>query len=131
MSRENEDLRSHKTRIENIQKELERMWKEFKDLQMDILMLQLENGERSIADLSQTEVYDLISYKDIGTLQQYLDASVTNEPILGDDHDITKASDDVAPEGRGNMKPSDNVDDEMKKPYQGESSKSGGVDNDA
>ncbi|CAH8312469.1 unnamed protein product [Eruca vesicaria subsp. sativa] len=120
-----------KTEIKKKEKKLDHNRKLIKELESR-MMFQIENG-----DLSQTQIDDLKAYLSSRSGTQHPYPSVINESILGDDHDIPKASDDVAPEegpslhpkGKGNMEPSDDVDDEMKKTYhQGESSKSGGAD---
>ncbi|CAH8343997.1 unnamed protein product [Eruca vesicaria subsp. sativa] len=111
-----------KTEVELKEKELEHERKVTKELESRI-MFQIENG-----DLSQTQIDYLkacLSNQQLDT--QHSSTSGINEPVLGDD--IPKASDVAPDEGGRNMKPSDDVDDEMKKTYhQGESSKSGGAD---
>ncbi|CAH8382131.1 unnamed protein product [Eruca vesicaria subsp. sativa] len=140
MKRKLDDLDSClKTKIKNMKEELEHKGKVVDEFEIEDMMLELESHRHALDDPSQTsENADLKSYlsERIIDLRRELDrrhdpyTSVTNEPILGDDHDIPKAS-DVAPEGRGNMKPSDGDDDEKKKTCEGgESSKSGAVDDD-
>ncbi|KAF2537296.1 hypothetical protein F2Q68_00023146 [Brassica cretica] len=132
MARKTVDVESYiiKTKIKNIKEELDHKRKVVKELEMDHLICDLENGLRSLDDLSQTEVHDLKSYtsekiawfeREIGRRSQ--PSTSANEPILGDD--IPKAS-DVAPEGGPSSRPSG--DDDDMKTSEGESSKSGGAD---
>ncbi|CAH8382135.1 unnamed protein product [Eruca vesicaria subsp. sativa] len=130
MSRENENRETyHTTEITKIKKDIDRMQKVSDELLAEVNhLISLRNG-CGLDGLSQTEIDKLTSdtRKKIKGLSRQLrprDHPV-NKPNL-----VPRAS-DVAPEGGRNMKPSDDVDDEMKKNHhQGESSKSGDVDDD-
>ncbi|CAN7069238.1 unnamed protein product [Brassica rapa subsp. trilocularis] len=133
MARKTVDVESYmKTKIKNMEEELDHKRKVVKELEMDNLILDLENGCRSLDDLSQTEVNDLRSYtsEKIAWFEREISrqsepSTSVNEPILGDD--VPKASDHVAPEGGPSSLPSDDNEDMKKR--DGESSKSGGADN--
>ncbi|KAG2242571.1 hypothetical protein Bca52824_095582 [Brassica carinata] len=63
MARKTVDVESYlKTKINNMKEELDHKRKVVKELEMDRLMHELENGRRSLGDLSQTEIDDLKSY---------------------------------------------------------------------
>ncbi|KAF2571352.1 hypothetical protein F2Q70_00006511 [Brassica cretica] len=61
MARKTVDVESYiiKTKIKNIKEELDHKRKVVKELEMDHLICDLENGLRSLDDLSQTEASDV------------------------------------------------------------------------
>ncbi|KAH0861461.1 hypothetical protein HID58_089722 [Brassica napus] len=110
MNADDEESSFIKTITKEIEKKLELSRKAVEELKMDNLMLQIKNGSRMIADLSQTEIEKLksyaskkIAYYDRELRKQHPNTS-GNEPFLEDD------------------------DGEMKT-YEGESSESDGADN--
>ncbi|CAF1789749.1 BnaA10g30590D [Brassica napus] len=99
-----------KTITKEIEKKLGLSRKAIEELKMDNLMLQIKNGSRMIADLSQTEIEKLKSY--------------ASEKVAYYDRELRKQH----PNTSGNEPFLEDDDGEMKT-YEGESSESDGADN--
>ncbi|WZZ92084.1 hypothetical protein YC2023_120663 [Brassica napus] len=91
MKADDEESSFIKTITKEIEKKLELSRKAVEELKMDNLMLQIKNGSRMIADLSQTEIEKLksyaskkIAYYDRELRKQHPNTS-GNEPFLEDD----------------------------------------------
>ncbi|CAH8323975.1 unnamed protein product [Eruca vesicaria subsp. sativa] len=91
-----------KTKIKNVEEQIDQGRKENKMMEMSDLIFQLMNGERRIADLSQTEMNDLI-------------------PCIDESMECVQRRIDTL----------EQHPDDTKKTYEGGSSKSGGADDDA
>nr|VDD17288.1 unnamed protein product [Brassica rapa] len=110
MKADDEESSFIKTITKEIEKKLELSRKAIEELKMDNLMLQIKNGSRMIADLSQTEIEKLKSY--------------TSKKIVYYDRKLRKQH----PNTSGNEPFLEDDDGEMKI-YEGESSESDGADN--
>ncbi|CAN6866598.1 hypothetical protein Bca4012_046859 [Brassica carinata] len=107
MNADDEESSFIKTITKEIEKKLELSRKAVEELKMDNLMLQIKNGSRMIADLSQTEIEKLksyaskkIAYYDRELRKQHPNTS-GNEPFLEDDDGEMKTCEGESSESDG------------------------------